>query len=160
MNATELRDPQYGESYEPFRFSIRSNLFDDGAMIPPADAVISAATFPNSLTWQRGPAYPWIFGTPGKYIDGFTGATQYDYVTPVYPVTITTTSNAKQGFLCAGHEMAPGTIASVINKDVQAPRTRLKCVQIETKPDEFIRTYHTAARAIFSNCPRWALWLI
>lgn len=113
LPSTELRDPQYGESYEPFRFSIRSNLFDDGSMIPPVDAVIDGTTFPNSLSWQRGQAYPWIFGTPGKYIDSVSGNFVYNYAAPVYAVTI---DGDTEGFLCAGHEMTPGTTANVVNK--------------------------------------------
>ena len=158
MSATELRDPQYGESYEPFRFSIRSTLFDDGSTIPPADAVISAATFPSSLSWQRGPAYPWIFGTPGQYVDSVTGVTQYDYVSPVYPVTISTGANAKEGFLCAGHEMAPGTIASVIDKDTPAA-THTVAVRTDRDATGRLYTYipHGGAGDFFELSPLGAI---
>tara|TARA_R110002020_G_scaffold371602_1_gene583173 strand:+ start:4965 stop:6578 length:1614 start_codon:yes stop_codon:yes gene_type:complete len=110
---TELRDPQYGESYEPFKFSIRSNLFDDGSMLPPVDALIDGVTFPSSLSWQRGPAYPWIFGTPGTFRNSITGTSTHEFCAPVYAVTI---DGSTEGFVCAGHEMTPGTIANVVKK--------------------------------------------
>ena len=115
MPATELRDPQYGESYEPLKFSIRSNLYDDGAMIPPAAAVIDGTTFPFSPDWQRGRAYPWIFGTPGKHVASVLGGFDYDYVSPAYQVT--TAGTAIQSFVVAGHEMTPGTTCSIAIKD-------------------------------------------
>ena len=113
LSPTELRDPQYGESYEPFKFSIRSNLYDDGSMIPPPGAVIDSTTFPHALSWMYGPAYPWIFGTPGKHVDIISGLYAYNYVAPVYVVKTTSTAYR---YLVAGHEMAPGSIINVVDK--------------------------------------------
>ena len=112
LSSLELRDPQYGESYEPFKFSIRSNLFDDGSVIPPQGAVINSETFPSSLSWQHGRSYPWVFGTPGKHIDSVSGSYVYDYASVAYPVTIPGGS----ALLVAGHEMTPGTNARIVVK--------------------------------------------
>ena len=118
LPATELRDPQYGESYEPFKFSIRSNIFDDNAMIPPIDAVIDGTSFPDSRSWQRGRSYPWIFGTPGKYVDSVSGLFAYNYVSPAYQVNLTGGGiGDTDAFLVAGHEMAPGTTANIVIGD-------------------------------------------
>ena len=113
-----LRDPQYGESYEPFRFSIRSNMFDDQTMIPPPDAVIDAVSFPDSLRWQRGHSYPWVFGRPGKVRSATGTGFAYNYTVPAYPVIIGSTD----AFLIAGHEMVPGTTVSIVEK--QNPSAR------------------------------------
>ena len=154
LSATELRDPQYGESYEPFKFSIRSNLFDGGAMIPPADAVISDLTFPSSLSWQRGPAYPWILGTPGRYTSIDTGADASLFALPVYPVTITTGSHAKQGFLCAGHEMTPSTSVTVVNKESPST-THTETVRTDRDGSGRLYSYipHGGAGDFFSASP-------
>lgn len=114
LSSLELIDPQYGESYEPFKFSIRSNLYDDGSVIPPVNAVINGVTFPGSLSWQRGAAYPWIFGTPGKHTNVISGVSAYNYVTPVHLVTL---FSGGTRYLVAGHEMTPGTQIAVVRKD-------------------------------------------
>ena len=113
LSDVELRDPQYGESYEPFRFTMRSNIFDNDSMIPPIDAVIDATTFPSSLSWQRGESYQWVFGTPGKIIDSISGLFVYNFVLPVYPVTV---DGSTQAFVVAGHEMTPGTQIKIVEK--------------------------------------------
>ena len=95
-----LRNPQYGESYEPFRFTIRSNMFDDQTVIPPIDAVINEITFPNSTEWQQGKPYPWIFGTPGKVKSLTSSSFAYNFAVPAYPVTIDSSTFA---FVIAGH---------------------------------------------------------
>jgi len=114
LSAVELRDPQYGESYEPFRFSMRSNMHTSDSMIPPADAVIDATTFPSSLNWQRGYAYPWVFGVPGKIKSSVSGLPVYNYTVPAYPVVI---DESTQGFVIAGHEMTPGTVVNIVEKE-------------------------------------------
>lgn len=114
LSSLELRDPQYGESYEPFRFSIRSNLYDDGSVIPPIDANINLTTFPYAENWQVGPAYPWVFGTPGKHTDAISGSFAYHYDSVAYPIDIGT--GGDRYFLVAGHEMTPNTTARVVVK--------------------------------------------
>ena len=114
LSSLELRAPQYGESYEPFRFSIRSNLYDDGSVIPPIDATINLSTFPYAESWQLGHPYPWVFGTPGKTQNPITGLFGYNYDSVAYAVDIG--AGGSQFFLVAGHEMTPNTTARVVVK--------------------------------------------
>ena len=115
MSDHQLNDPQYGESYEPFKFSLRSNLYDTDAMIPPIDATINEDTFFLSVEWQRGRSYPWIFGTPGKYVDPISGLYAYHYVSPAYQVRITGVPETSH-WVVAGHVMSPGTTARIVDK--------------------------------------------
>ena len=93
-------DPQYGTKEEPVTLTIEEAPFDDLALFPPAQAQVTATTFPNYADEMLNERYPWIFGFPG-----------------------TTTGRGSPGLwidtrklLIAGHPVTGGSTVTVYNQ--------------------------------------------
>ena len=98
-----LQDPEFGESFEPLRFSLRSNFFDSAAIVPPADSVVNSTTWPDHDESIRGAAYPWIFGRPGR-----TSGVGSRFGSEA--LRVKTDAGGFDHWLIAGHRVTAGTV--------------------------------------------------
>lgn len=106
-NAT-LEDPEFGELFEPVRFSLRTNYFDSATLIPPASHTVTTTTWPDHDEAITGRAYPWIFGTPGR-----TSGVGSRFGSEALRVTGGSGNNY---FLVAGHPVEPSSIVYIASK--------------------------------------------
>lgn len=56
---------EHGADGEPVALSMRPPSTEDGAVYPPAGAVVSAETWPDAHVSELGKPYPWVIGKPG-----------------------------------------------------------------------------------------------
>lgn len=88
-----LVDPEYGAADEPVSASLESNPYDDRALLPTADQVVTAATWPTAVT--LGASYPFVFG---RFNDSYTSHAPAYYV------------STSDQVLIAGHKVAAATV--------------------------------------------------
>jgi len=110
FKSVRIRDPQYGSEHEEFRFSLKSNPFDDRATIPPLTHVVNDRTWPDRAGAAAGRAYPQVFGQPG-----IKDTTTYD--TWGGPALYVDTTGATRRFLIAGHECTLPATVKITNKN-------------------------------------------
>ena len=103
-----IRDPEYGAEFEEFRFSLKSNPFEDQAMIPPIGHRVNATTWPDYGDAAYGKAYPQIFGQPG--VKDTTS-----WHTWVSPALYVDTTGSTRRFLVAGHRCTEGSTVKITN---------------------------------------------
>jgi hypothetical protein len=63
-----VADPEYGEEWEPVRFSVESQAWDDQTLIPGPDLIVTGTNWVNVATLipeYLGLPYPIIIGSPG-----------------------------------------------------------------------------------------------
>lgn len=96
--------PTYGGASEPIGLTVEAREFDDRAYLISPDARITAETWPFSDSAAHGRAYPFVFGTPGRYTepDGTEGKTTGS---PAYVV-----QEANKRLLIAGHRVTASTV--------------------------------------------------
>lgn len=88
-----LIDAEYGAQDEPINASLESNPYDDQALLPTADQVITADTWPTSAIEEA--AYPFVFG---RFDGNFTSHSPGYYV------------STSDQVLIAGHAVEAGTV--------------------------------------------------
>lgn len=103
-----IRDPEYGAEFEEFRFSLKSNPFEDQAMIPPIGHRVNATTWPDYGDAAYGKAYPQIFGQPGV-----KDTTSWN--TWGSPALYVDTTGSTRRFLVAGHRCTEGSTVKITN---------------------------------------------
>jgi hypothetical protein len=67
-----VRDPEYGEEWEPVRLSVESQAWDDSTLIPAPDLIVTGTNWANVATLipeYLGLPYPIIIGSPGAVSD-------------------------------------------------------------------------------------------
>lgn len=67
-----VADPEYGEEWEPVRFSVESQAWDDRTLIPAPELIVTGTNWTNVATLipeYLGLPYPIIIGSPGTVSD-------------------------------------------------------------------------------------------
>lgn len=61
-----VQEPEYGDADEPVSLTLSAIPWESSSLYPPAEAVISADTWPASREADHGAPYPTIIGYPGE----------------------------------------------------------------------------------------------
>lgn len=106
-----IKEPFYGDEFEPVTFSLEEEPFEDQGIWPPTDAVITKDTWPDADENVLGKVYPWPFGTPGSYTeaDGSVGKTSGS---PAYVV------DTVNGFVLVGFGLQEATQVTLIEPEM------------------------------------------
>lgn len=97
-----VRDPRHGVDGDPVSFSVSPDELDEGELVPPAAAVVSAATWPSAAESALGASYPWVFGRPGLGLSTDLASTAG---APALLVHV-----ASRYLLVAGHRVAASSV--------------------------------------------------